>query len=71
MNISDLLNLKQNFKRFTQEHQDIKELKDLVKQRGFYAGQKLGITFDYPEGDKFQYTIELSDEDVDFLNKIF
>lgn len=69
-NIGDLMKMKSAWDKFTRSHPRFPQFLYAVKQKGVPEGTILGVTVEYPNGEKIATNIKVTAEDLDLFDSL-
>lgn len=69
-NIGDLMKMKGAWDKFTRSHPRFPQFLYAVKQRGVPEGAVVGVSVEYPDGQKMETNIRVTQEDLELFDSL-
>ena len=70
MNLGNLMQLKNSWATFTQNHPKFPDFLKAVKAKGAVPGAEITITVSYPDGETLKAGLKLRESDAQLINNL-
>ena len=70
LGLGDIMKVKSAWDKFTRNHPRFPQFLNAVKGKGVPEGTVIGITLDYPNGERLETNIKVSAEDLDLVETL-
>ena len=70
LGLGDIMKVKGAWDKFTRNHPRFPQFLNAVKGKGVPVGTVIGISIDYPTGERVETNIKVSEEDLDLVETL-
>ena len=70
MNLGNLMQLKNSWATFTQNHPKFPDFLKAVKAKGAVPGAEITVTVSYPDGETLKAGLKLRESDAELINNL-